>query len=457
MFNMQVDLLNGSIMKSLVLFAIPLFISNVFQQLYNTVDTMIVGNCLGDTSLAAIGACAAVYDLLIGFALGIGNGLSIVCARCFGEKNEERLKKSVAGSIIIGIVVSVIITIIAKITLYPLLQLLNTPEDIINEAYSYISFITLFVIVMFGYNLCAGLLRAIGNSIVPLIFLIISSILNIGLDIIFITNVHMGIAGAAVATVVSQSISIILCVIYIIKRCPNILPKKEHFNVDKELFRELLGQGLSMGFMMSIVSSGTVILQSSINGLGYLIIAGHTAARKIQAFFMMAVIAVGVSLSTFVSQNKGANQGERIRKAVRYCNIYAIVSSAVIFIIIYFAAPSLINLISGSSEVDVLNNGTRYLRINALFYPVLGILLNLRNSLQGIGKKIVPLISSCIECIGKIVFVLLFIPTLKYFGVIICEPVIWCLMTIQLVYSFYNNEYIKSYSKKAVLQENFCK
>lgn len=444
-FNGQVDLLKGSIIKSLILFSIPLFISNIFQQLYNTVDTMVVGNYLGDQSLAAIGACTAVYDLLIGFALGIGNGLSIVCARSFGENDENKLKKTVAGSILIGIGVSIILTLLSRVLLYPLMQLLNTPDNIINEAYSYISLITLFIIVMFGYNLCAGILRAIGNSIAPLIFLIISSLINIVLDILFITKFNMGIAGTAFATVISQSLSMALCITYIIKKCPILIPKKEHFNIDKSLFLELLGQGLSMGFMMSIVSSGTVILQSSINNLGYLTIAGHTAARKIQSFCVMPVTAIGLSLSTFVSQNKGADQGYRIRKAVKYCNIYSIVSSIILYVIISFAAPYLINLVSGSNEIEVLNNGTNYLRINALFYGVLGILLNLRNSLQGIGKKIVPLISSVIECIGKIVFVISFIPSLKYFGVIICEPVIWCIMTIQLFYSFYNNKYIKSF------------
>ncbi|MGN1182122.1 MAG: MATE family efflux transporter, partial [Faecalibacillus sp.] len=242
LLNANVDLIHGPIFKSLVIFAIPLFISNVFQQLYNTVDTMIVGNYLGDVSLAAIGSCTSIYDLLVGFALGIGNGLAIVTARSFGSNDEKLLKKSVASSLVIGIVVSFVLTIIGVIFLKPLLNLLNTPAEIINEAYSYIVFIVLFIIVMFAYNLCAGLMRAIGNSFMPLVFLIVSSLLNIILDLLFITQFQMGVRGAAVATVISQGISVVLCVVYIIKKAQLLLPEKKHFVIDKELYKELLGQ-----------------------------------------------------------------------------------------------------------------------------------------------------------------------------------------------------------------------
>ena len=332
--NFDVDLIHGPIFKSLVIFAIPLLISNIFQQLYNTVDTMIVGQYLGDVSLAAIGSCAAIYDLLVGFALGIGNGLSIVTARSYGSKDETLLKKSVASSIVIGIIVSVVLTLIGLVFLRPLLNILNTPIEIIDEAYSYIFFIVLFIIVMFAYNLCAGLLRAIGNSMMPLIFLIISSVLNVGLDILFITQFQMGIRGAAVATVISQGISVILCIIYIIKKTRVLLPEKKHFQMDKDLYRELLGQGFSMGLMSCIVSAGSVILQYGINNLGYLIIAGHTAARKLYMFFNMPFIAMALGISTFVSQNKGANQKDRIKQALRYAYIYDVIAAIVVTVII---------------------------------------------------------------------------------------------------------------------------
>ena len=202
MFNLKIDMLKGNILKSLLLFALPLLISNLFQQLYNTVDTMIIGNHLGDTSLAAIGASSAVYELLIGFALGFGNGLSVVVARSYGANDIELLKKSVAGSIVVGFLVTIAVMIVSQIGLSPLLELLNTPGNIIDEAYTYINIISLFVFVMFAYNLMAGLLRATGNSFMPLVFLVISSIIHIFLDVILIINFDLGIGGAAISTVI---------------------------------------------------------------------------------------------------------------------------------------------------------------------------------------------------------------------------------------------------------------
>ncbi|MDO5292017.1 MAG: MATE family efflux transporter [bacterium] len=448
MIKLNADLLKGKILQSLLIFAFPIFISNVFQQLYNTVDTMIVGNFLGDESLAAIGACSAIFELLVGFAIGISSGLGIVTARSYGSGDKELLKRSVAGSIIIGVIVTTVIMILSTMFLSPLLRLLNTPEDIMEEAYSYISVVTLLVGVMFAYNLCAGLLRAIGNSIMPLVFLIISSVLNIVLDLAFITQFHMGIRGAAVATVISQCVSAIFCIFYIIKKCPMLLPQRRHFHVEKELYIELIGQGLSSGFMVSIVSMGTVILQTAINGLGYLVIAGHVSARKLNSFCIMPLTTMALAISTFVSQNKGANQGERIRKAVKYATIFSICWGALISLILLFAAPILVKVLSGSSESVVINNGSAYLRINSPFYMILGMLFTFRYSLQGIGKKFVPLISSIIELGGKIIFVAIFIPILNYMGVILCEPIIWCFMCAQLAYSFYHNDYIRSFKAK---------
>ncbi len=443
-FQADVDMIHGPIFKSLVIFAFPLLISNIFQQLYNTVDTMIVGNYLGDISLAAIGSCTSIYDLLVGFALGIGNGLAIVTARSYGANDKDLLKKSVASSMVIGIAVSVILTIIGMIFLKPLLGLLNTPVEIIDEAYSYISVIVMFIIVMFAYNLCAGLMRAIGNSIMPLVFLIISSLLNIVLDIFFITQLNMGVQGAAVATVISQGVSVVLCIIYIIKKTQILMPEKVHFQKDVNLYKELLGQGFSMGFMSCIVSAGSVILQYGINNLGYLIIAGHTAARKLYMFFNMPFTAMALAISTFVSQNRGADQRDRIKQAMRCAYVYDIVATIIVSIIIFLFGSSLVKMISGSSESVVLDNGTLYLKIVAPFYLILGILMQTRYALQGIGQKLLPLISSVIEFIGKIIFVFVFIPQFQYMAVIFCEPIIWCVMCIQLVYSFYTNSYIRN-------------
>lgn len=439
----KVDFLQGPMIRSLIIFAVPILISNIFQQLYNMADTMIVGNYLGDSSLAAMGACSSIYDLLVGFGLGIGNGLAVVTARSYGAGNMKYLKKSVALSIGIGVISSLVITGIGCVMLRPLLRILNTPTEIIEESYSYISTIVLFTIVMFAYNLCAGLMRSIGNSMMPLVFLIISSVINVILDILFITEFSMGIRGAAIATVIAQGVSVVLCILYIWKKAKILVPEKEHFAFDKELWAELWGQGLSMGFMNSIVSAGSVILQYGINGFGTMIIAGHTAARKIYMFLGMPTGTMAMVLSTFVSQNRGAGNRDRILKAIKYGYVFAITMAAVITVLMIFFARPLVHAFSGSSEPLVLDNASLYLKVVAPFYAVLGILLQTRGSLQGIGEKMLPLISSVIEFVGKIVFVVVFIPRFQYMAVIFCEPVIWCVMAVQLLYCFYRNPFIR--------------
>ncbi len=316
-FNQNVDLMNGPIFKSLFIFMLPIFVSNLFQQLYNTVDTMIVGNVLGDTALAAIGSCGSIYELLVGFGIGIGNGLAIVAARSYGAQDEDLLKKTVAGSLVIGFLSSLCITLAGLVGLHPLLVLLDTPAEILEEAYSYILIIDVGVLVMFAYNLCAGLLRAIGNSFMPLVFLLISSGLNVALDLMFIAVVGMGVKGAAVATVISQGVSVVLCIFYVLRKTRVLVPERKHFQVGRKLYWDLFSQSISMGLMSSIVSAGSVVLQYGINGLGTLVIAGHTAARKMFAFTDMPLIAMANAGSTFVSQNYGANHPDRVRKGMR--------------------------------------------------------------------------------------------------------------------------------------------
>ena len=432
-FNRNVDLMNGPIFRSLLVFMLPILVSCLFQQLYNTVDTMIVGNVLGDTALAAIGACGAIYELLVGFGIGIGNGLAIVAARAYGAGDEDQLKQTVAGSIVIGIIASAVITLAGAAGLHPLLELLDTPAEILEDAYGYIIIIDLGVIVMFAYNLCAGLLRAIGNSFMPLVFLILSSVLNVILDLWFIAVLGMGVAGAGVATVISQGVSVALCILYVFRSARLLLPGKKHFHVESRLYWELFSQSISMGLMSSIVSAGSVVLQYGINGLGTLTIAGHTAARKLFAFTDMPLISMANAGSTFVSQNRGAAQPERVRKGMRTMYLCSVVIMAAEVVLMQLFARQLVQLISGSAAPLVLENGARYLMWNAPFYAVLGVLLCTRYALQSLGQKVLPLFSSVIELVGKVIFVLVFIPRYAYNAVILCEPIIWCFMAAYLV------------------------
>ena len=426
------SLTQGSIAKGLLFFVIPLFFSNLFQQLYNTIDTLLVGHFLGDNALAAMGATAAIFELIVQFSNGCGTGFSIVTARYYGSKNENELKKSVAASLILGLIISIVITIVSYVSMPYLLTILKTPKSIYHDSLNYIRCISAFLIITMFYNLGAGMLRAIGDSLRPLIVLFCSSIINIALDIVCITILDMGVFGAAVATVIAQAISTIICFFLILRKAKILIPRKEHFQIKSYMVNDLLGQG----FMFSIVSIGTIILQSGINSLGTQIITAHTAARKLISLFCLPLSTLAASMATFVSQNKGAQNYERIIKGVRLSNICGIIYPIFLSILIYFTAENLVHLLSGSNTPAVLQNGAMYLKINIPFFIILSILLNLRNAIQGFGYKITPLFSSIIELIGKIVFTLFLVPTFKYLGVCFCEPIIWCLMASQLIYSY---------------------
>ena len=440
----SVNLLDGPILRSIIAFAIPILISNIFQQLYNTADIMIVGRYLGPNALAGVGATAAIFELVIGFALGVGNGMGVIIARCFGAKDMDQLKHAVASTITIGLGLSLIVSTVGHFGMYPLLEFLETPTEIIDLSYQYIHMIVLCVGVTFAYNLCAGLLRAVGDSQAALYFLIFSAIVNIILDIFFITQLHLGVQSAGLATIISQGLSAILCYFYIRKRANFLLPQRKHFTWDKELYLDLLGQGLAMGLMTSIVSIGTVTLQTSINALGATIISAQTSARRIMSFSMLPVSAIASSLTTFTSQNLGANRPQRIQRGIYLGSMVAIIWTIFIAITLFFASPALNELISGSTDPELISNASLYNRISSSFYPVLALLLVLRNSLQGLGQKITPLISSFIELFGKILFVLFIIPSTGYMGVIFCEPLIWVPMTIQLYYSYKHQPIILS-------------
>jgi putative MATE family efflux protein len=439
----QVDLLHGPILKNLMIFMIPIFISNAFQQLYNAVDTALVGNILGENSLAAIGATASIFELLVGFSMSLGTGFSIVIARAYGSKDSERMKKAIAGSLVIGLGTIVLLTILSYFGLGPLLQLINTPDTIFAEALLYIRIIGLGTLVMFAYNLMSAILRAVGNSIMPLIFLIISSILNIFLDYAFMAWFGMGVAGAAIATVIAQGVSVILCAVYIVLKQKELIPSRKDFVRDGDLYADLAGQGFSMAFMGSIVSVGSIILQSGINSLGTQIIAGHVAARKIFAIANLPFTSMAMAIATFIGQNRGANQGKRILTAMKDAYLFDAIGAAFVTALLWLTAPSLIHLITGSANEVILQNGSMYLYVLGPFYAILGVLLQTRFALQGLGSKLIPLISSLIECIGKILFTIFLIPPFGYTAVIWCEPIIWCAMTLQLVYSFEKNPYIR--------------
>lgn len=430
------DLTQGNVAKLLLFFAFPTLLSNVFQQFYNLADTAIAGHILGDNALVAIGASSTVNSLVLSFAWGLNGGFGIIIAQCFGAKDFKKLKKSVAISLSINVLFSLIVCIFGIFMSRPMLQALNTPAARLNEANSYISVILVFIIVPMLYNLEAVILRSLGDSKTPLYFLIFSSVLNIILDYVLIKFTHMGVKGAAVATVLAQLLSVILCFVVILKNFKIIRLKKNDFHFSASLFKNMMSAGMAMAVMNSIFSIGSIIMQGSINALGEDIIAAHLGSRKVAEMFMQPLVTIGTACSTFVGQNYGALKIGRIKASIKYSTIYSLIWSVFTFFILWFFGGQIARLVTGSASQVVFDNTQMYLRINAPFYFVLGLLFTLRFSIQSVDRKMPPIISSSMELASKIAAAYLFIPLWGYLGVCIAEPLSWTLGAIYLLFVF---------------------
>lgn len=427
------DLTKGSPRKLILAFAFPVFLGNLFQLFYSLADTRIVGSLLGKDALAAVGATTSISNLIVGFLFGLTNGFAILVAMRFGEGNEKELKRSVAGTILLGMMTSILMTIIIVACLRPILRLLNTPEDLFEQTYTYIRIIFLGMTCSMLYNVCASILRAIGDSLSPLIFLIMSTILNVVLDLFLIGKVGMGVEGAAYATIISQSFSALLCVIYIHIRYPILHIKREDFRMNKTLTKKLLQSGLSMGFMNSLVSLGTVALQSSINTFGTDTIVAHAAARKLTELYMLIFTVFGTTMATYAGQNMGAGKVKRIKQGLRLVITITWVWSVAAMILTYTVGPKLIYWITKVDTPAVITTSVRYLKFNTVFYFVPAVICVFRNTMQGMGDHLTPIFSSFIELAGKVLIVILLTPRMKYDGIIISEPIVWILMVIPLI------------------------
>jgi putative MATE family efflux protein len=444
------DMTVGNPLKLILIFSIPLLVGNIFQQLYNVVDTTIIGHVLGDDALASIGATTPIYNLVINFANGLTNGFAVVIARCYGKKDIEALKKSVSLTMLLTLIVSVVLTVVSVIGINPLLNFLNTPQEIIKEASSYLMIILSFSIVTMMYNMFASMLRAIGNSSVPLYSLIVSTVINIVLDIVFVRYLSMGIAGAGYATVIAQAVSVIVCVVYIYRHNPMLKFDRTYLKYDKYLVNELTTTGLSMALMLAIVEVGSVALQGAVNSFGANTITAHSTARKIDGIFMMPISNLCMACSTFVSQNFGANRMDRVKKGIISTIKASFIWSTITVVLAFLCCDTISYAITGTSDVEILQTIKQYVTINVPFFYVLSILLILRSSLQGIGKKIVPLSASIIELISKFVTVGFVAPIFKYMGVCWLEPVIWtvCAILVGVAFIVYMRPYSVSHNEK---------
>ena len=434
---------SGNPLKLILSFALPLFVGQLFQLFYGLVDTRIVGATLGENALAAVGATSTLNDLLIALLNGITNGFAIIIATYFGARDEKHMKKAVGGTVVLGIAAALFISVFSLLFLTPILNFLNIAPNLLSQAKAYISVILAGLIAATCYNICAAILRAIGDSFTPLIFLIISTVLNIFLDYAFILYLHMGVAGAAFATVLSQAFSAILCFLYMYKKYPQLRLSRQDMRPYKEVYQKLMSTGLSMSFMMSFVQFGTLTLQTSINTFGINTIVAHAAARKVTSIYFMPSSVLGTTLSTYCGQNLGAGKYSRIKKGLKDTLFLTWGWCAIVLLLTYTLAPTFIRLITASTEPEIIDTATLYLRVNSLFYFVPVAISLLRNSMQGFGDSKTPVFSSFLELVGKMAIAFGLAPVIGYWGIIVAEPIVWFIMVIPLIVNTVRNPIFK--------------
>lgn len=464
------DLTKGKPSRLILAFAIPIFMANILQLTYSIVDTRIVGSYLGENALAAVGATTTLSNLMIGFLMGLANGFAIITAQKFGARDYAGVKKSFALSLKMGCTIALTITALCLLFLRQILGFLNVSKELMGMAVSYIFIIISGLVATFLYDACAAALRALGDTVTPLVILAVSVCLNMAGDIFFVVVLKAGVAGAAFATVLAQVTAFIVCYVYMVKRYELLrLSRSDLF--DSHLLRrrmQLNGQncytegaecedsennmtpevidvmkmtmlkaGLSMAFMSSLVNIGSLTLQTAINRLGQDIIVAHTAARKISEIFMVMFTVFGQTMATFCGQNIGAGEVARVKKGIKLAIFYTCIWCTMAIIASYTIGPWLVKLVTGTDNPVVIKNATNYLKFDTLFYYVTAVICIVRNAMQGLGEQITPLVSSSLEMVGKIVIAFTLVPLLGYTGVIVAEPLVWFIMVIPLLVKIY--------------------
>ncbi len=429
------DLTHGKPARIILYFALPILIGNLFNLAYNLADTRIVGTYLGNDALAAVGSISTLNDLLVGFIVGLANGFAVIMAQHFGSGDKNKSRKVFALSILMGLVVTAIVVAGSLIFMDGLLDWMNVMDEHREASVAYITVIIVGLFFSIIYNVLAANLRAIGDAYTPLIFLIISAVLNVVLDILCVKYMDMGVRGAAVATVVSQAVSAVLCFGYTWKKYAFL-----HFNIkdfvpEKEFLKPMLEGGLSMGLMNSLVSFGTLSLQTAINTLGTNTIVAHAATRKLTNLYMLPFSVLGTTMATYSGQNYGAGRYDRIRAGLKVSLGCSYIWCVIVLIASYTVCPYLIVAITDTNIREVIDTACLYQRFDTCFYLLVPTITILRNSLQGMGDHITPIFSSGLELVGKVLIAMLLTPVIGYWGIIVSEPIVWAVMVIPLIAS----------------------
>ena len=428
----------GNPMKIILKFTLPIFLGNVFQQLYNIADAVIVGKFVGNKALAAVGSTGTIMFLIYGFVVGMTAGFTVPTAQKFGAGDMKGMRRTVAGAGVLSLVVGALLTMLFMLFMKPLLTLMNTPSDIFKDAYGYIMIISGGILAQMLYNLLSSILRAIGNSKIPLYFLIISALLNILLDLLFIVGFHMGAAGAAVATIIAQGVSGILCLIYIIAKIPVLHLNRNDLHAGKDVYGIQLKIGLPMALQYSITAIGSMMVQSSLNILGSTLVAAFTAAGKIEQVVTQAYVAMGTTMATYSAQNMGAGSVKRIREGFRANTIIGIIYSLVAAAFVMTVGKYMTYLFV-SEDVDLIMNSVDiYLKCIGLFFIPLTVVNIYRNGIQGLGYGLLPMMAGVAELIGRGIVAVIAGNMRSYTGVCLAGPAAWVLAGgLLLVMYFY--------------------
>lgn len=431
------DLTVGSPLKLIISFSIPIFFGMLFQQFYSVVDTMIVGQTLGVEALAAVGATGSITFMVVGFCNGIASGFAIPVAQRFGAKDEKGLKLAVANGVYLSIIFSVVITLLVTHYCRNILEFMNTPGDIIEGAYRYLIVIFWGIPITFFYNLFSGIMRSLGDSKTPVIFLVIASIINIVLDIVLILSFGMGVEGAAYATVISQFVAAFGSGVFMLKKYPILHMSKEERRVDSHCMMQLCYMGLPMGLQYSITAVGSVILQTVVNGLGSVAVASSTAGCKIACFFLVMFDALGSTMATFGGQNVGAKRLDRVTKGLFVaCGIgmiYSVFASAALVMF----GDKLALLFVDPSETEIIANVVTYLKIESGFYILLTLVNCIRFMIQGMGFSMFAVFAGVMEMIARAVVAFVLVPVFGYAGACMASPVAWILADLFLIPAFF--------------------
>ena len=433
---MRKDMMIGNPMKIILLFSIPVLLGNLFQQFYNMVDTVIVGQYLGEDALAAVGSTGCIMFLVLGFANGIAQGFGVMVSHAFGAKDFKRLQHYVALSLMLTAIVSAVLSVITVIGSRQLLLWLNTPENIVGLADSYIRVIFGGILCTMAYNVASGILRGIGDSKTPLYFLIFSSALNIVLDIFLIVVVKMGTAGAAYATVISQGVAAVLCFIVMFRKHDILRTSREDYYWDNQGILRMLSIGIPMALNYSITAIGTMILQSAVNVFGSSTVAAFTAASKVSSIATQTFPTLGTAMATYCGQNLGAGKYKRIYQGMRQAFYLCFVAAAIAALICCCAGPFMLKWFISNPSTETMSAAMQYLYAISGFMIPLGWIFIYRNGLQGLDHGFIPMLSGVVELVSRFTVIAVAAKPCGYLGVCLADPAAWLVTGIMLLIAY---------------------